>query len=252
MTALIGRLPFKGHVEDPYPFKVIVGSDNLAANGLEIPGVDGMVFSGHAIGDWALSCVRGEIHSVTFVFEDGALRTLSSDDQSLQQKARQSQQQQAAGNPAAGQAGGNSQRPLGWLSDRRGIPCLTGQRITNAPQYLGGRFLARAIGAAGDAYARSQTTLQSSPVFGGVTSSVTGNPTEYALGSMASGSADELADWIAQRQAQNYDAVFVDTGAEVALHIDQELPIDFEPNGRKLSYPRKKRHSHHPAQAKLD
>lgn len=250
MTALIGRIPFKGHVEDPYPFKVIVGSDNLAANGLEIPGVDGMIFSGHAIGDWALSCVRGEIHSVTFVFEDGTIRTLSSDDQSLQQKTRQSQQ--AAGNQAASQTSGNSQRPLGWLSDRRGIPCLTGQRITNAPQYLGGRFLARAIGAAGEAYARSQTTIQSSPVFGGATSTVTGNPTEYALGSMASGSADELAEWIAERQAQNYDAVFVDTGAEVVLHIDQELPIDFEPNGRKLSYPRKKRHSHHLTHAKLD
>ena len=100
MTALIGRIPIKGNVDDPYPFKVIVGSDNLAANGLEIPGLDGMIFTGNAIGDWTLSCVRGEIHSVTFVFEDGTIRTLSSDDQSLQQKSQQSAQ-------AHGQANAN-------------------------------------------------------------------------------------------------------------------------------------------------
>jgi integrating conjugative element protein (TIGR03752 family) len=236
MTALIGRVPFKGHVDDPYPFKIIVGADNLAANGLAVPGVDGMVFSGEAIGDWALSCVRGQVHSVTFVFEDGTIRTLSSDDQSLQQKSQQATQE--SGQPQPTNSGGS--KPLGWLSDRRGIPCITGARITNAPQYLGGRFLARAIGAAGNAYARSQTTVTSSALTGGVTSGVTGDPTQYALGAMASGSADELSQWISERQAQNYDAIFVDTGAEVALHIDRELPIDFEPKGRKLAYARKK------------
>lgn len=236
MTALIGRIPVKGNVEDPYPFKVIVGSDNLAANGLDMPGLDGMIFTGHAIGDWTLSCVRGEIHSVTFVFEDGTIRTLSSDDQSLQQKSQQSAQAQGQANANSGNRNGN--QPLGWLSDKRGIPCITGARITNAPQYLGGRFLARAIGAAGDAYARSQTTVNSTPL-GGFSTGVTGNPQTYALGSIASGGADELADWIAERQAQSYDAVFVDTGAEIAIHVDRELPIDFEPNGRKLTYARK-------------
>ena len=73
----------------------------------------------------------------------------------------------------------------------------------------------------------------------------TGNPAQYALGSLASGSSDELAQWISERQAQNYDAVFVDTGAEVALHIDRELPIDFEPHGRKLAYARKQRGNAH-------
>jgi integrating conjugative element protein (TIGR03752 family) len=238
MTALIGRIPIKGNVDDPYPFKVIVGSDNLAANGLEIPGVDGMVFTGNALGDWTLSCVRGEIHSVTFVFEDGTIRTLSTDDQSLQQKSQQSAQASGQGGAAQGN-NRNGNKALGWISDWRGIPCITGARITNAPQYLGGRFLARAIGAAGEAYARSQTTVNNTPL-GGITQGVTGNPQSYALGSLASGGADELADWIAERQTQNYDAVFVDTGAELAVHVDRELPIDFEPHGRKLSYARKK------------
>ena len=59
MTALIGRVPIDGTVNDPYPFKVLVGPDNLTANGIDIPDVAGAVFSGTASGDWTLSCVRG-------------------------------------------------------------------------------------------------------------------------------------------------------------------------------------------------
>lgn len=68
MTALIGRIPRGGVVEDPFPFKVIVGKDNLAANGIEIPGLDGMIFSGKSSGDWTLSCVRGKLYSMTAPF----------------------------------------------------------------------------------------------------------------------------------------------------------------------------------------
>ena len=60
------------------PFKIITGADNLAANGLTVPGVQGMVWSGTAVGDWTLACVTGRLDSVTFVFDDGTIRTLSS------------------------------------------------------------------------------------------------------------------------------------------------------------------------------
>jgi integrating conjugative element protein (TIGR03752 family) len=233
MTALIGRIPVKGQVEDPYPFKVIVGADNLAANGLSISGVDGMIFSGTATGDWALSCVRGQLLSVTFVFVDGTIRTLSADDQSLQQKSQQSAQAQGQQTNTNG-----NNRPLGWISDRRGIPCVSGERITNAASYLSGRVLARAIGAAGQAFARSQTTVTTSPLTGGFTSGITGDAAQYAAGQTAAGGADEVANWLMERQSQSFDVVFVDTGVELAIHIDQELPIDFEPRGRKLAYAR--------------
>ena len=49
-------------------------AENLAANGLRVPGVQGMVWSGTAIGDWTLSCVTGRVDSVTFVFDDGSRR----------------------------------------------------------------------------------------------------------------------------------------------------------------------------------
>src|SRR3546814_7588460 len=75
MTALFGRVPIDGTVNDPYPFKVLIGLDNLTANGIDIPDVAGAVVSGTASGDWTLSCVRGQIRSVTFVFQDGTIRT---------------------------------------------------------------------------------------------------------------------------------------------------------------------------------
>ena len=262
MTALVGRVPIKGSVEDPFPFKVLVGKDNLAANGLEIPGVFGMVFSGTAMGDWTLGCVRGNVDSVTFVFEDGRVRTVSSD-------GGQGGQSSGGAGGGGGTAGasvgaaspglgtqpsggglsgsglgtsGNAGSPttlhkgLGWISDRRGIPCVSGVRISNATDYLAGRMLATGISAAGQGFARAQQTINTTPL-GGITS-VVNNAGQYALGQTLSGSSNELAQFIAERQAQMFDAVYVDTGAEVAVHIDREIPVDYQTHGRKLDYAR--------------
>lgn len=76
MTALLGRIPADGKVTDPYPFKILIGRENLTANGIELPNLAGAVVSGTATGDWVLSCVRGEVHSMTFVFTDGTVRTV--------------------------------------------------------------------------------------------------------------------------------------------------------------------------------
>lgn len=238
MTALIGRVPVKGQVEDPFPFKVLVGRDNLAANGLEIPDVNGMVFSGTAFGDWTLGCVRGTVKSVTFLFDDGTIRTVSADNASGGTGGVGAATGASLGGSGTGtNAGGVAGRGLGWISDRRGIPCVTGSRISNAVDYLSGRMLARGIETAGQAFARAQTTVNTTPL-GGYTSAVTGNVMNYALGQTAAGGADELAKWIADRQSQMFDVVYVDTGAEVAVHIDHEITIDYEPNGRKLYHAR--------------
>ncbi len=82
MTALLGRVPINGTVTDPYPFKVLIGKDNLTANGIELPDVEGAIVSGTASGDWTLSCVRGQVNSITFVFSDGTVRTLPRPDTS--------------------------------------------------------------------------------------------------------------------------------------------------------------------------
>ncbi len=217
MTALVGRIPVQGQVLDPMPFKVITGRDNLAANGLRIPGVEGMIWSGTAIGDWTLSCVSGQLESVTFVFEDGTIRTLSSD-----------------GNPS-GDSGGPGTGPLGWISDAWGVPCISGERKTSAHTYLAQRIGVMAMEAAGEALAQAETTTLVSEA-GATSSVVSGRTGKYVLGKAASRGSDELARWLHERQSQSFDAVFVAAGVELAIHVDRALNIDYQPDGRKLHH----------------
>ncbi|MEW8523841.1 MAG: TIGR03752 family integrating conjugative element protein [Candidatus Thiodiazotropha endolucinida] len=215
MTALVGRIPVQGQVRDPMPFKIITGADNLAANGLTVPGVQGMVWSGTAIGDWTLSCVTGRIDSVTFVFEDGTIRTISGDDR--------------------GNQSGGTEKPLGWISDEQGIPCITGERKTNAPAFLTQRIGVMAIQAAAEAAASAETTSIVSDA-GSVTSSVTGDTGTFVLGKTISGGSEEVTKWLQERQSQSFDAVFVPAGTRIAIHVDRELPIDLDTTGRKLNH----------------
>ena len=224
MTALVGRIPLRGQVQDPMPFKIITGADNLAANGLTVPGVQGMIWSGTAVGDWTLSCVSGRLEAVTFVFDDGTIRTVASDD---------------------GQGQGGRDEPLGWISDAQGIPCISGTRKSNATAFLAQRIGVQAVQAAGDAAAAAESTsvITSS---GGITGGVTGDVGAYVLGKTVAGGSEELAQWLLERQSQSFDAVFVPAGVAVAIHVDRAIPIDFEPQGRKLSHasPYSSDHSH--------
>jgi integrating conjugative element protein (TIGR03752 family) len=210
-TAIIGRIPVKGTVSDPMPFKVLVGAKNLAANGLELPSeLEGMVFSGRAVGDFTLRCSTGRLDSVTFVFTDGTIRTESAD----------------------ANGGGDG---LGYISDRQGIPCVSGELITNAPTYLTERVGVMALETAGDAYAAKQLTTTQNPL-GGTTSAVTGEIGKFVWGKSVAGGASEIRKWLDERQQQSFDAVFVRPGVELALHINKELHIDYDPSGRKLRH----------------
>lgn len=217
MTALLGRVPIDGKVTDPYPFKVLIGKENLTANGIELPDVEGAIVSGTATGDWVLSCVRGEVHSITFVFTDGTVRTVPS--------------------PAKSSDGSNGKSnvgSIGWLSDENGIPCLSGERKSNASTYLPTLFALSGAGAAADAMANSQTTTSVDGTT--VTSTLTGSAGQAALGKALSGGTNELADWVKARYGQMFDAVYVPPGAQVAVHITRQIPIDFETQGRKVRY----------------
>lgn len=227
MTALVGRIPIQGQVRDPMPFKVITGADNLAANGLTVPGVQGMVWSGTAVGDWTLSCVTGRLESVTFVFDDGTIRTLSSDDRSPQANAQSKRDE-----------------PLGWISDAQGIPCISGERKSNAATFLAQRIGVQAVQAAADAAAAAETTSVVSN-FGSVTGSVTGDVGTYMLGKTVAGGSEEVAKWLLERQSQSFDAVFVPAGTALAIHVDRELAVDFDPQGRKLSHALQTAHDRH-------
>ncbi len=128
MSALIGRVPVDGTVNDPYPFKILIGPDNLTANGIELPDVAGAVASGTASGDWTLSCVRGQIRSLTFVFNDGTVRTFPAPTEEVNDN-------QSNNNQTASADQKTIQGGLGWISDPYGIPCIAGDRRSNAKEY---------------------------------------------------------------------------------------------------------------------
>ncbi|MEQ1963136.1 TIGR03752 family integrating conjugative element protein [Xenorhabdus khoisanae] len=209
LTALLGRVPVNGTVTDPYPFKILIGKDNLTANGIELPEVEGAVVSGSASGDWTLSCVRGQVNSITFVFQDGTVRTL----------------------PGKGQ----NQQGIGWLSDENGIPCISGERKSNATTYLPTLFALSAMNSAGDALNESQRTAQTNGA-GGITSALTGNAGQAALGKAMAGGMNDITEWLKQRYSQTFDAVYVPPGASVVVHITQSLAMDYETKGRKVRY----------------
>ena len=231
MTAIVGRIPVDGRVQDPMQFKLLLGPNNLAANGHFLPrDLSGIVVSGIAIGDMNLSCSEGIVQSMTFVFNDGAVRTVS---------MRSNGTMPGLGGQGQGQQAGLVQTAkLGYLSDRYGNPCIAGDFKTNAPEYLSAVVGLKTLSLAGKAYAAAQTASTSSAGFGGVstTSTVTGSKGSYVLGEAASGATDEVTNWITRRMSNSFDAVVTLAGADVVVHIDQSIAIDKMRDARFLDY----------------
>lgn len=213
MTALIGRVPIQGQLRDPMPFKVLTGTENLAANGFTIDGLQGMVWSGYAIGDWTLGCVSGRLESVTFIFSDGTIHSM----------------------PEGSAGSSSSQSSLGWISDEYGVPCIAGQRKSNAIEFLTQQASLNATEAAANAAAALETT-QTSDLLGGVQSLITGDMGKYVLGKTIAGGTEATAAWLAQRASQEFDAIYVAAGQTVAIHIDLEIRIDYDREGRRLNH----------------
>lgn len=220
MTALIGRVPIDGTVNDPYPFKVVIGPDNLTANGIDLPNVAGAVVSGTASGDWTLSCVRGQIRSITFVFEDGTIRTLP------EETDRGSSQNRTDGRIQGG---------LGWISDPYGIPCISGDRRSNAQQYLSTQALITAAGAGAASLIDSDSGRMSYIGSDGSIGTV-GITANEAMGRILAGGVQEMSQWVNKLYGQAFAAVYVEPGAKVAVHIDEPLTIDYDPKGRRVDH----------------
>ena len=216
LTALLGIVPNEeGSVLDPIRFKLITGPENLATNGHFIPGIRDIVWSGVAIGNREMSCVRGEVHSVTFTFDDGRVYTQSS--------TRDGDTKTT-----------NIRKILGYISDTRGKPCLTGELITNAEDYLKDRMIAAGVGATADSFAQTQETTTVSE---GVSQTFfTGDQGEFIAAATLSGSLKELTDYLRDRQRNAVDLVYLDGGQDVVLHVEDEITIDYLTKGRKLDY----------------
>ncbi len=211
-TGLLGRIPVNGVVDDPFPFTVLVGGENLAAMGFKIPGVRGMMMRGKAKGDLTLSCVRGEIISATFVFDDGTIKTLH----------------------------GSTGSPLAVLEDRQGLPCVPGKLISNAGKFITIRALLGGLKGLAGAGAIAETT-NSIGLGGAANSAVTGDSKKYLLNSMGSSAANESIKWWNDRNKQSFDVIFVKPNTKLSLSIQTEMRIDLDKGGRKVIHREQKR-----------
>ena len=210
ITALVGRIPRDGEVNDPSPFKVAIGRENLAANGFSMPGISGMIMSCFVYGDAVRRCVRTKIHRATYIFEDGRILTLP--------------KRKAVGT-----------KVIGYLADSYGDPCIKGHYFSNGNAQITKSILANMAAGAASAYAETQTTSQTNSL-GGVTKSVTGNNKKFVIGSAVANGANSVASLLANQQFDQWDQVVVDVGKTVTIHIDEQLEIDNASNLRKVSY----------------
>jgi cell division protein ZapB len=222
-TALIGRVPRKGSVQDPVPFKVLVGRDNLAASGLDMPPeIFGMVMGGTAVGDLTLSCVYGHLTTATFIFTDGTIRTVD--------------RRRRGGGGGTATAGGGTEDRIGYLTDAFGTPCIAGSIVSSGEEGLAARAALTFGTAAAEAFAAAETTAVTGGALGTTTTAVTGDPLRYALGRSMADTTKAINQYFAERLNDTFDAVFVPAGRSVGIQIDQELAIDYQPQGRKLDH----------------
>ena len=219
MTAFIGRVPVNGTVQDPYRFKILASAEGLATNGFRLPrDIKGMVFSGTSQGDWNLSCVRGAIDSVTFTYEDGSVQTYGGE---------------VAVADGTGQTT-TQRRSLGYLSDAAGVPCIKGERVSNAPKVLAARFAASAFEATARGFAEAATTSQAT-VSGSVVRTID-DAAQFGVANGLAGGASESRAWLESRLGQIFDAVYTAPGQKVAIHIEAQINLDQRSDARKLAY----------------
>ncbi|WP_050767328.1 TIGR03752 family integrating conjugative element protein [Photobacterium angustum] len=208
MTAMIGRLPRKGKIVDAYKFKLKVSRENLASNYQTIPNLDGVIVQGKTSGDRVLKCVRGTVTKITFTFTDGRTTTHGGEDE--------------------------QEEGLGYLSDAQGVPCISGQYISNDEQYVASNVLLDGFSAAAKAFGDSEKTR----IISGdeVTEVVTGSSEKVALSEMFGAGSESGANIMKEFMSDSFSAIYVPNNTVVDVHIEQDIPIDYHPDGRKISY----------------
>ena len=229
LTALVGRIPVSGNLQDPWRFKIIIGSENLAANGHKIPGLSGMLAAGTARGDLTLSCVSGNIDVATFIFSDGSIHTT---------KKNINTETIFSG--------------LGWISDEFGNPCIPGELKSNAMNFLAQSTLINSLGATAEALANAQTQTTTIGNSGDKIEAITGNLDDYFAGYAVSESLSGVANWVTDRQLGSFDAIYIPAGKPVAIHIEEPLYIDYTPISRKVKNFEKQTHSSYTNNSRID
>lgn len=225
MTALIGIVPVDGKLKDPFPVKIIIGNENLATTGLKIPGLKGAVFEGIAAGNWNLSCISVSLTGGTFTFTDGRVQHLKSSSNGERNSI-------SALTPITD---GDTRNSIGYISDRQGVPCIAGQRVTDAHKQLA---TVGVLGLASNYFdARSEAEItRTSNASGDGTARLTGDAMKFAANKSLGKSLDDVTEFYLRRNRDTFDAVVAPPGLAVTLHITTDLHVDYHSSARKIAY----------------
>jgi hypothetical protein len=54
------------------------------------------------------------------------------------------------------------------------------------------------------------------------------------MGRVLAGGVQEMSQWVNKLYGQAFAAIYVPPGAPVAVHLEQPVEIDYDPQGRKV------------------
>lgn len=203
-SGLIGRIPVDQQVTDPFRFNVKITDPSFYSGGHTNNVLQDVFASGTASGDLLLSCVRATIDSITFIFADGTIS-----DHKVSEMA--------------------------YLANEYGYPCIKGNLITNAAQYLGVSALFSGLSGGAKAFSQAQTTTNNNSN-GSSSSSVTGSPYKFLGASILSSSAQDIQKWVNSRAQSSFDVIAIPSGKLVKILTQEQINIDYDPKGRKLNH----------------
>lgn len=211
MGSMIGRVPSGGTLKNPFRFKVLLSNDNMASNGIYIPNLKDMVLSGYLEGDMLLECVRGTIDSATYTFNDGRIAT---------------QGGEGKGDDSAG-------GQIAHISDQWGNECIPGTYVSTLDKYITYVGGASAISSVGEllSSAGSTTTTDGTSITKTISSSASGSS---VLGSALEGAATATSDFIEDQLEDAFSAVLIEAGEPLVIHVDSQIRIDYDTNGRQI------------------
>ena len=198
LTAVIGRLPVKGKVNEPWPVKIMSTAKGYAPNGYALNTAQ-MVWEGQAFGDANFECARIVLTRVSSVLAENRIHYIEAKD---------------------------ANKGLAYITDLQGNPCLSGKLISNAAKRLTTEAVFGFAQGASKAYADSEYT-RSVSAEGNVVESLTGDRVRALIGQAFAQSADNVRNYLASRY-DVWDAIYVAPNKKVVINVDQ--PLDFSPD----------------------
>jgi integrating conjugative element protein (TIGR03752 family) len=207
LSTLIGRVPKQGNVFEPFNFFIQTGSENWTSQDHQIPFLERAIWRGVATGDKDLRCIRGSLTSVTFVFSDETIQTVS----------------------------GTRDKPLAELVTTTGSNCIPGQYVSNTRKYLAAYGFGGALAGLGEGIAGNET-LTSLTEGGRIISAVNGNTGNFLAGRALSSSANKAAEIIDDEYESSFASVVLQAGVDVNMIALEQINIDHDAAGRKVTY----------------